>query len=61
MAWTDECMTNCAQGITLGRLLIGSGVATLSCFQRGGPRVEDEPIRPITDVVVTESVIGSLT
>jgi len=26
-----------------------------------GPRMEDELIRPITDVVVTESVIGSLT
>ncbi len=48
-------------GHHLGRLLIGPGVATLSCFQRGGPRVEDEPIWPITDVVVTESVIGSLT
>lgn len=48
-------------GHHLGRLLIGPGVATLSCFQRGGPRVEDEPKWPITDVVVTESVIGSLT
>jgi hypothetical protein len=33
-------------------------LSQLSC---GGPRMEDEPIRPITDVVVTESVIGSLT
>jgi hypothetical protein len=45
----------------LGQLLIVSGVATLSYFHRGGPRMEDEAIRPITDVVVTESVIGSLT
>jgi hypothetical protein len=46
---------------SLGQLLIVSGVATLTYFHRGGPRMEDEPIRPITDVVVTESVIGSLT
>ena len=46
---------------SLGQLLILSGVATLSYFHGGGPRMEDEPIRPITDVVVTESVIGSLT
>jgi len=48
-------------GHHLGRLLIGSGVATLSCFQRGGPRVEDEPIFFFNDAVTTESVIGSLT
>jgi hypothetical protein len=46
---------------SLGQLLIVSGVAKFTYFHRGGPRMEDEPIRPITDVVVTESVIGSLT
>ena len=45
----------------LGQLLIVSGVATFSYFHCGGPRMEDKAIRPITDVVVTESVIGSLT
>ncbi len=30
-------------------------------FQRGRPRVEQEIEWPITDVVVTENLIGSLT
>jgi hypothetical protein len=30
-------------------------------FQRGGPRVKHDIERPITDVVLTENLIGSLT
>ncbi len=30
-------------------------------FHGGGPRVERKVIRPITDVVVTEKLTGSLT
>jgi hypothetical protein len=33
-------------------------LSRLSC---GGPRIEDELIRPITDIVVSERVIGRLT
>ena len=37
----------------------------MNCYSEllsfGGPRMKDQLIRPITDVVVTESVIGSLT
>jgi hypothetical protein len=35
--------------------------ARVSMFHGGGPRMKHQIERPITDVVVTENLIGSLT